>query len=103
MDHVEAVLASSVRILCCTEPLLSELLALGATADGKVLSISFGSKESIASVLAELQRLSIPFGDAPSGWPPAAVFAHLREEGLVHGSIVAISWSSPGKPVLRAA
>ena len=103
MDHVEAVLTDSVRICCCPGPLLSELLALGATASSQGASIPFDSKQTLAAALSQLQQLQVPFADATSGWPPAAVFAELRDEGLVHGSITAVSWSSPGQPVLRAA
>jgi hypothetical protein len=103
MDHVEAVLTDSVRICCSTGPLLSELLALGAAASHEGANIPFGSKHALAAVLSQLQRLQVPFADAPSGWPPAAIFAQLRDEGLVHGSITAVTWSSPDQPVLRAA
>ena len=103
MDHVEAVLTDSVRISCSPGPLHSELLALGATSVDYGVSIPFGSKQALATTLSHLQKLQVPFGDAPSGWPPAAVFAQLRDEGLVHGSITAVSWSSPNQPVLRAA
>jgi hypothetical protein len=103
MDHVEAVLIDSVHICCSPSPLLSELLALGATASSRGADIPFDSKQTLAAVLSQLQRLQVPFADAASGWPPAAIFAQLRDEGLVHGSITAVSWSSPGQPVLRAA
>ena len=103
MDYVEAVLTDSVRICCAPGPLLSDLLALGATASNRGAEIAFNSKQALATVLAQLQKLQVPFADALAGWPPAAVFAELRDEGLVHGSITAVSWSSPEKTVLRAA
>ena len=103
MDHVEAVRTDSVLISCSTGPLLSELLALGATASNEGVSIPFGSKHALAAVLSQLQRLQVPFADAPGGWTPAAVFAQLRDEELVHGRITAVTWSSPDQPILRAA
>ena len=99
MDYVEAVLADSVRIKCSAGPLLSELLTLGAAASADGVSLPFDSRQALATALSQLQRLQFPFGDAPSGWPPAAVFAQLRDEGMVHGSITAVLWSSPGQPV----
>jgi hypothetical protein len=83
--------------------LLTQLLAIGAAASGDGAGISYDSKQALVTALSQLQQLQLPFADAPSGWPPAAVFAQLREEGLVHGIITAVSWSSPGQPVLRAA
>lgn len=103
MDYVEAVLTNSVRIYCAPGPLLTELLALGATSSSRGADIPFNSKQGLATVLGQLQKLQFPFADALAGWPPAAVFAELRDEGLVHGSITAVSWSSPDKPILRAA
>lgn len=47
-----------------------------------------------------LQSLQLPFADAPAGWPPAAVFAHLREQGRVHGAIITVTWAAPEMPVL---
>ena len=103
MDYVEAVLADSVRVKCSAGPLLSELLTLGADATADGASFPFDSRQALAAAFSQLQRLQFPFGDASGGWPPATVFAQLRDEGMVHGSITAVSWSSPGQPVLRAA
>lgn len=103
MDYVEAVLTKSVRVYCAPGPLLTELLTLGATSSSRGVDIPFNSKHELAKLLSELQKLQFPFADAMAGWPPAAVFAELRDEGLVHGSITAVSWSSPDNPILRAA
>ncbi|AEL05842.1 conserved hypothetical protein [Xanthomonas campestris pv. raphani 756C] len=47
-----------------------------------------------------LQSLQLPFADAPAGWPPAAVFSHLRERGWVYGPINTVTWAAPEMPVL---
>ena len=103
MDYVEAVLPDSVSVRCSTSQLLSELVAVGAIASGNGVSIPFNSKDTLAVALTQLQRLQVPFADSPAGWPPAAIFAQMRDEGLVHGDITAVSWLSPGQPILRAA
>ncbi len=49
---------------------------------------SFESQDgetSLASVFAVLRDLGIAFEGAPAGWPPAAIFADLRERGLITG------------------
>lgn len=103
MDYVCYLSNDSVRVRCTSGLLLAELAALGATAVSRGIDIPFGSRQELATILTRLQQLQLPFADEMAGWPPAAVFAQLRDEGLVHGSIVAVSWSAPHQPVLRVA
>ena len=49
-------------------------------------------ESSLGALLHGLRDLGVAFGWEPSGWPPAAVFAHLRDRGVVHGTIKAIAW-----------
>lgn len=44
----------------------------------------------LAGVLTSLRDEGLPFLNAGSGWPPGAVFADLRDRGLVHGPYNAI-------------
>lgn len=44
-----------------------------------------GSDHEIASLFATLRDLGVPFQGAASGWPPAEIFALLREKGLLRG------------------
>jgi hypothetical protein len=39
----------------------------------------------LAMSLMALRDIGIPFGFAPAGWPPSAVFELLRDRGLVQG------------------
>lgn len=39
------------------------------------------------------------FADELTGWPPAAVFQQLREESLVSGVVLTVSWRSQNAPV----
>ena len=101
MDHVEAVLVDLISVRCAPGPLLIELKAMGSASELGV-SIPYGSKQDLAAAFTRLQKLQVPFGDSPSGWPPAAVFSQLRDEGLVHGSIATISWLAPEQPIMGA-
>ncbi|HBK45569.1 MAG TPA: hypothetical protein DDZ67_03875 [Xanthomonadaceae bacterium] len=103
VDHVESILADTVRVRCVSARLRARLRELGACAEGQALAIAYGSQRELAEVLAQLQQLRIAFADAPGGWSPAAVFAQLREEGLVAGRIDAVSWAWPGRPHIRVA
>ena len=53
-------------------------------------------EQALGALLHELRDLGVAFAWQPSGWPPAAVFAHLRDRGMVHGPIRAITWRAPG-------
>jgi hypothetical protein len=37
------------------------------------------------ATLMALRDMGIPFGCAPAGWPPSAIFELLRDRGLVQG------------------
>ncbi|MEG8065285.1 hypothetical protein KRM18_15070 [Xanthomonas hortorum pv. gardneri] len=76
-----------------------KLLARGTSIqDG--ISLSFKTPQELSEILSLLQSLQIPFADAPAGWPPAAVFAQLRDQGLVQGAITTVAWVAPNMPVL---
>jgi hypothetical protein len=53
-------------------------------------------EQALGALLHELRELGVAFAWERSGWPPAAVFAHLRDRGLVQGPIRAITWRAPG-------
>lgn len=54
------------------------------------------SAEQLGASLEKLRDAGVLFLETLAGWPPAAVFEHLRENGRVHGSFDAISFSGPG-------
>ena len=51
---------------------------------------------ALGALLNALRDMGVAFVWQPSGWPPAAIFAHLSDRGLVHGTIKAVTWRSPG-------
>lgn len=51
---------------------------------------------ALGTLLHELRELGVAFAWQPTGLPPAAVFASLRERGMVQGPIRAITWRGPG-------
>ena len=99
MDYVEAVLEKEISLRCTTAALKQQLLSLGAIAkEQDVFSLSYGSKDELALALTKLQKLQVPFVGAGPGWHPAAVFTHLRDNGLVQNGIKTISWYGPNQP-----
>jgi hypothetical protein len=52
-------------------------------------------EQAFATLLEGLRDLGVAFAWEPGGWPPAAIFTHLRDRGLVHGRIKAVTWRAP--------
>lgn len=96
MTRVEAILADNVRIR--GPGTLGERLGARLGIEGTI-EMPYATRSELATILTVLQGLDVPFADAPHGWPPAAVFAQLRDEGLVRGSIRTVAWTGPGQPV----
>jgi hypothetical protein len=96
MSHVTAILGSSVHV-SGTEPELDQKLvgfALRREHTGQ-LEISFDDTTELARVLAALRDLGIAFLGSTHGWPPAEVFADLRDKGLVSGAFDEIVFAGP--------
>jgi hypothetical protein len=49
----------------------------------------------LASLLAALRDAGVPFEGGSGGWPPAEVFAHLRERGLLQGRFLEAVFRGP--------
>jgi hypothetical protein len=98
MNYVSAVLDQHVHVVCEVAMRQTLLTRGNAIQDG--ISLSFKNSQELSKILSLLQSLQIPFADASAGWPPAAVFAQLRDQGLVQGAITTIVWVAPDTPVL---
>ncbi|MDK2123013.1 hypothetical protein [Parachitinimonas caeni] len=101
MDYIESILSKEICIRCTSILVRKQLLGLHAARErGGDVYVPFESKEHLAFILRKLQTLGLLFADAPAGWPPAAVFEHLRDEGLLQGRIKTVTWRQPNQPVL---
>ena len=98
MNHICAVLDQHVHVICEVAMRQTLLTRGNAIQDG--ISLIFKNAQELSEILSLLQSLQIPFADAPAGWPPSAVFAQLRDQGLVQGAITTVAWVAPGMPVL---
>lgn len=63
--------------------------------------LPYADDVELAAVLTALRDEGLPFVDAGPGWPPGAIFADLRDRGLVRGSYDGIVWSGPGETLVR--
>lgn len=61
-----------------------------------VCSVEYSDDHELAKKLHHLNRLGFLFVGEPAGWPPAEIFDHIREKGLLREKFREISWRSPG-------
>ena len=97
-DYVEAILGAVVLVECSAQTHHPALRAMGASASSERPSqwkIPYASPNALAATLGVLRDIGLPFLAQPGGWPPAAVFSLLKEQGLLSGSVQTISWQSP--------
>jgi len=102
MNYVSAIFNESVRIVT-SGAVPPDIEVLAANLSSGEAHLPFSSKMNLAEVLTALQRAKFFFADEPAGWSPAAVFQQLREESLVSGPVLTISWKRPDEPILGEA
>ena len=61
------------------------------------ISVPFNGQSELAALLVKLRDHGVALGGELAGWPPAAVFEDLRDQGLVTGPYTEITFSGPGK------
>lgn len=104
MDYVSSVQAKEVVVVCRTHNLRRLLRQTGGRREFLRPSrwrVQYANENELASALTSLRDAGFAFSGAPAGWPPAAVFEHLRERGLVSGRFTEVVWRGPGKPEFR--
>lgn len=102
MNYIEAIQGNEVLLVCRDLQAEAGVKALGAKRDfgwGR-WAIPYGSRHELAAVLSGLQALGFLFADQPHGWPPAAVFDQLRDEGLMKGKVKRVAWKGPDDPAV---
>jgi len=61
------------------------------------VTVPFTGQSELAALLVKLRDHGVALGGDLAGWPPAAVFEHLRDQGLVTGPYIEVIFSGPGK------
>jgi hypothetical protein len=61
------------------------------------VSVPFNGKVDLATLLGRLRDHGVALGGDHSGWPPAAVFEDLRDQGLVTGPYMELMFRGLGK------
>ena len=106
MNYIGQILDNRIVAHCSDKAACETLLAMGASHkvfDRKRLEFKAESKEALARALERLRDAGFLFVGGSSGWPPSAVFASLRDEGLVEGTINVVTWRAKNDPVVEEA
>jgi hypothetical protein len=77
--------------------LLEQLGGCRTPTDRSQWTVQVTDDEALAHALSHLRDAGIPMAGG-HGWPPSAVFAHLRDAGLLSGPYQEIVWSGPDQP-----
>jgi hypothetical protein len=63
------------------------------------LTIDVPDPSDMPRVLTSLRDFGIAFAGGQHGWPPAEIFADMRDKGLVAGDFWEITFRGPGRAV----
>jgi hypothetical protein len=66
---------------------------------GRKWKCRYTDNSDLATKLTIFRDAQVVFSGGTAGWPPAEVFAYLREQGLTFGSCRQVMWRGPGDPV----
>jgi hypothetical protein len=103
MSHVTAIQGGVVRVENADaeiESKLSDFALRRDHADGFV--IPYGSTTDLVQILTRLRDVGVAFMGSTHGWPPAEVFADLRDKGLISGLFDEVVFTRPGAPRKRS-
>jgi hypothetical protein len=96
MSYVTAIQHGTVVIHGVDSRLDEQLSDLSPRHDGEgLLILSVANSAELPTVLARLRDLGVAFMGAPQGWPPAEMFADLRDKGLISGTFDELVFSGP--------
>lgn len=100
-NYIDLILDTRVRVRNATTPVAQALARAGGQQtllDGAMVwELRAASETELAALLEQLRDMGVLFVNEAAGWPPAAIFANLRERGLVHGSYQELTWRGPGR------
>ena len=105
-DYIKSILAGEIIINCASknkEKFLKEIGAKNGIFGGQIWCLKYQEKDELelATKLEKLRDVGFCFAGSAVGWPPAAIFAYLREKGYISGKIIEIMWSAPNKEIKR--
>jgi len=101
-SFVESISDSEIHVVCRSESAVQQVKSLGGRRtllSSEKWKLRYDSEAVLAAHLSVLRDAEIAMAGALGGWPPAAVFEQLREQGKLSGKFVEIMWKRPGEAV----
>lgn len=100
-NYVTLIQDETIRVENVSSEFESLLLSLGGQKekleDKSVWILRATDDSAIGKVLGKLRDCGAVFESSPGGWPPAAVFSNLRDQGLIQGEFQEVIWTGPGR------
>ena len=104
-NYISQILGKQMQLKSATEELEGTLIRLGGrrtSIEGRpAWVLDFEGESQLASLLAVLNGEGVLLAGGPAGWPPAEILADLRDKGLFQGSFREVTWTGPGKWIIR--
>jgi hypothetical protein len=104
IDHVTWIYDDRIEVICESPAGTASFRGLGGTFhqfSGARGFLSYVDEGELARRLAALRDEGFAMAGADSGWPPSAVFEHLRETGKLTGKYIEVVWRSPSEREVR--
>jgi hypothetical protein len=103
ISFVESISDSEVSVKCRDDTAAELVKSLGgkrALLASAIWKLHYSSEVELASHLSALRDARIAMAGSLVGWPPAAIFEQLRDNGKLTGKFIEIMWSKPDEEVL---
>jgi hypothetical protein len=101
MLYVASIRAKEIVVIAPEDSFADALSGFAARRANDALVVSFHDRSQLPELLTRLRDAGAAFAGAPHGWPPAEVFADLRDKGLVSGAFDEVVFVGRGPPQVR--
>lgn len=102
-NYINLILNSKIYIRNVTDNKREILESLGGIIDENenIWVIAFEGEKHLAKILSVLAESELLFVGGVSGWPPAEIFADLRDKNLVVGNFQEVTWLRKGEWIVK--
>lgn len=101
MIYVASIRANDLVITGAGESLRDTLQGFATKGFDNNVLVVFFQRDELAKLLTRLQEMGVAFAGGAHGWPPAEVFADMRDKGLVAGPFYEIVFRGGGDAEIR--
>jgi hypothetical protein len=103
MSHVTAIQGGVLRVENADAEIEKKFSDFAVRRDDRdSFAIPYGSTTDLVQILTRLRDAGVAFMGSTHGWPPAEIFADLRDKGLISGTFDEVVFTRPGAPQKRS-